>query len=256
MKTKLKTNKPELRSFPAQELRVATNDDGSKVVSGYAITYNALSVDLGGFKEIVAPGSLTRSLKENPDVKCLRDHRSELILGRTTAGTLSLEDQPTGLFFRCTLPNTSAANDLAESLSRGDVSGCSFGFNVMNDTWMDDADGNLIRTLLDLNLFEISVTSFPAYPSTTAALRDALQSAPKEIRARLEQRDDDEDEDTDDETASARCLCACPQCVAGDCDGCSDPDCEDEPCSCDNYSKRSRRRLELRLTLLRMNNPA
>ena len=247
MSKKYKTNDREVRSIPAREIRVATRDDGSKTVSGYAILYNSQSVDLGGFKEIVAPGSVARSLKENPDVLCLRDHKSELVLGRTTAGTLTLDDQPTGLYFTVTLPNTTAANDLAESLSRGDVSGCSFGFSVNNDTWMDDAEGNIIRTLLDLDLFEISITSFPAYPSTTAALRNA----PKEIRSRLKHRDDD---DTDDEQASkeAACLCACPQCVDGNCDECSDADCGDEQCSCGQRSKRYHQHLSLRLSLLEM----
>jgi HK97 family phage prohead protease len=179
-------NQREIRSIPVTELRVATREDGSKVVSGYAILYNSQSVDLGGFREIVAPGALTRTLKENPDVLCLRDHDTKLLLGRTTAGTLTLDDQPTGLYFSCLLPNTSAANDLAESLSRGDISGCSFGFCAVNDTWSDDAQGNIIRTLLDVDLFEISIVSFPAYESTSVSLR----SAPVEIRSRLEHRDE------------------------------------------------------------------
>jgi uncharacterized protein len=243
MNPKKNSNQREIRSIPAKELRVVTRDDGSRAVTGYAILYNSQSVDLGGFREIVAPGSLTRTLRENPDVLCLRDHKSELVLGRTVAGTLTLEDQPTGLSFTVTLPNTTAASDLAESLSRGDVDGCSFGFCVCNDTWLDDSEGNIIRTLLDIDLYEISVTSFPAYPATTAALR----TAPHEIRSRIEHRDDGT---TDD--AAAVCVCPCGSCVDGNCVECSDPDCNDEQCSCSNRSRRQKLQLELRLRQLEL----
>jgi HK97 family phage prohead protease len=97
----------------------------------------------------VAPGALTRTLTENPDVLCLRDHKQELLLGRTTSGTLTLNPDQTGLKFTCSLPATSSGNDLAESLRRGDIDSCSFGFSVANDLWSTDAQGNARRALLD-----------------------------------------------------------------------------------------------------------
>jgi HK97 family phage prohead protease len=250
MKTDQNLNKREIRSITAAEFRVSTNSDGSKTVAGYAILYNSQSVDLGGFKEIVAPGALTRTLQERPDVLCLRDHKTELLLGRTNAGTLTLEDQPTGLHFTVKLPATTAGSDTAESLSRGDIDGCSFGFSVRNDIWNDTADGTIIRTLLDIDLYEISITSFPAYQSTTAALR----SAPVEIRTRIEHRDDEPQiepltERSDDTSA---CVCTCPECVAGDCADCSDLDCDDEECACSMRATRNRKRLEARLRLLEL----
>jgi uncharacterized protein len=249
-------NQREVRTINAAELRVASTSDGSKTVSGFAILYNSQSVDLGGFKEIIAPGALTRTLEENPDVLCLRDHKTELLLGRTNASTLTLEDQPTGLYFTVKLPATTAGSDTAESLSRGDISGCSFGFSVRNDIWNDAGDGLIIRTLLDLDLFEISITSFPAYPSTTAALR----TAPVEIRNRIEHSHDSDEtqpepqiepltERADDTSA---CACTCPECVAGDCADCSDLDCDDEECACSMRATRNRKRLESRLRLLEL----
>ena len=177
------TNK-EIRSGHIKELRVAKTDDGKNTVTGYAIVYNSPSVDLGGFVEIVAPGALTRTLTENPDVLCLRDHDCSLLLGRTLANTLTLTDDNIGLRFECTLPNTTAADDLAESMARGDIDACSFMMSVVNDTWSQDAQGNIIRTLLDIDLSEVSIVSFPAYPDTSAALR----SAPAEIRSQLQSR--------------------------------------------------------------------
>jgi uncharacterized protein len=255
-------NKREVRSITAAEYRVSTNADGSKIVSGYAIRYNSQSVDLGGFKEIVARGALTRTLKESPDVLCLRDHKSELLLGRTLSGTLTLEDQPAGLRFTVNLPATTAGNDLAESLSRGDIDSCSFGFSVQEDEWTPLGQRPAVRTVLDLDLYEISITSFPAYQSTSAALR----SAPVEIRNWIEHRDDEPqpevqivppaepviEEPTVRSDDTEACVCTCAQCAAGDCGLCSDPDCDDEECACSIRATRNRHRLELRLRLLEL----
>lgn len=242
MSLKHRSKEREVRTAKIHEVRVATADDGTHTVQGYAITFNSPSVDLGGFTEIAAPGCLTRTLVENPDVLLLRDHKQELLLGRTTSGTLTLTVDATGLAFSCVLPNTSAGNDLAASLKRGDISACSFGFSTVNDTWSDDAQGNIIRSLLDIDLYEISIVSFPAYESTSASLR----SAPVEIRSRLEAvRDDSLDKEV--------CKCQCAQCVAGSCGICSDADCDDEQCSCGSMRTRSCKHLDLKLRHLELN---
>jgi HK97 family phage prohead protease len=243
MTLKPKANDLEIRSSRIEDVRVSTSDDGSHSVSGYAIVFNSPSVDLGGFTEIVAPTSLTRTLVDNPDILCLRDHKPELLLGRTKAGSLTLSVDEKGLRFTCSLPATSTGNDLAANLQRGDIDSCSFGMSVRDDKWVSDEKGNVIRTLLDIDLFEISVVSFPAYEATSASIR----TAPLEIRTLLESRDDNK-----------ACLCPCPECVAGDCDDCSNPDCDYEFCSCDP-DERSRllhlKRSQLNLRLLELNNP-
>src|ERR1700748_268095 len=99
--------KKEVRTYAASRpLTVRTTPDGSKQVQGYAIVFNSPSVDLGGLTEICSPKMLDRTLKENPDVLAFRDHKQELLLGRTTAGTLELRTDATGLAFTITLPNT------------------------------------------------------------------------------------------------------------------------------------------------------
>lgn len=229
MALKHNPNDIELRSATIKEVRVATADDGSHSVSGYAILFNSDSVVMfapskGLFTETVNPGALTRTLVENPDILCLRDHKQELLLGRTTSGTLTLRTDATGLYFTCSLPATSSGNDIAESLRRGDIDSCSFGMNVVDDVWSHDGQGNVRRTILDLDLFEISIVSFPAYEATSAALR----TAPIEVRTLI----------TTKRTDSV-CLCPCPKCQGGDCEGCSDTDCDSEFCPCDN-EERSR----------------
>ncbi len=58
------------------------------------------------------------------------------------------------------------------SVERQDVAGASFGFSINRDgdEWKDTQEG-LQRTLKDVTLHEITVTSIPAYPDTSVAKR-------------------------------------------------------------------------------------
>lgn len=106
-------NKREQLYLPGRELRVLTSpDDGSRTLTGYAIVYNSPSHDLGGFRELVAPGAATESLRQNPNLLFLRDHDNSILLGRAPK-TLTLTDDAVGLRFACKLPNTSQASDVA-----------------------------------------------------------------------------------------------------------------------------------------------
>jgi uncharacterized protein len=222
--------KREVRTVQANELRITRADDGSKMLSAL-IPYNSDSVDLGGFTETIAPGAFKAALGADADVLCLRDHDSSILLGRTKSKTLSLEDSPNGLRYKCKLPNTTQASDLAESVDRGDLDATSFGFQTISDTWLEDkATGTVRRTLNEVELFEVSPCSFPAYPSSSVSFR----SCPLELRSRLTtKRGDDNDDGTDME-----CECECSQCAGGDCGICSNEACDDEACRC-QYSSRS-----------------
>jgi HK97 family phage prohead protease len=173
----------ETRSVTA-ELRVATSADGTRTISGL-IPYNSESVDICGFRELIAPGALASAFDDSADVLALRDHDPKLLLGRTKSGTLQLTDSAEGLRYTIKLPNTTVGNDLAESISRGDLDATSFGFRCLNDSWAATEDGTVIRTLLQVELIEVSPCSFAAYPDSAVSLR----SAPPEIRSRIEQRD-------------------------------------------------------------------
>jgi HK97 family phage prohead protease len=236
----------EVRHFKARELRVATADDGTRSITGYAAVFNIRSVDFGGWSEMVSPTAFTRTLQESPDVLCLYNHHSGKVLGRTKSGTLSLEVDSVGLKFTCALPDTTVANDMIVSIERGDTDGCSFGFVTESDVWTSQDDGSALRTLLDVTLYEVTITAEPAYPSTSVSLR----SAPKELRSRIldrEQRDDEDDLETD---SDGQCQCDCAQCRSGNCGICSDPDCDDPNCNCPDDDTRSHRcKMEMRLRL-------
>lgn len=195
----------ETRSVTA-ELRVTASDDG-RTIEG-VIPYNSPSVDLGGFTEIIAPGAFAAALEADADIRALLNHDSTLLLGRTKSGTLTLTDSPEGLRYKLKLPNTTAGNDLAEQVSRGDLEATSFGFCCHKETWAVTDDGTTIRTLQEVELFEVSPTGDPAYPDAAVALR----SIPDEFRARIEQKGEPTPEPetpvVDEETDSLRLIVA------------------------------------------------
>lgn len=161
--------KREARIVSNGELR--TTSEGR--ITGYAAVFNSLSDDLGGFAERIMPGAFKRTIK-TADVRALINHDPNLVLGRTTSGTLTLEEDSKGLKFTCELPDTNYANDLRKVISRGDVSQCSFGFAMVKQRWLDDtaSGGNRIRELLDVDLFDVSAVTYPAYQDTSVQLRD------------------------------------------------------------------------------------
>jgi HK97 family phage prohead protease len=161
-------NKIEVRSVCA-ELRAA--DDSKFEIRGLAAGYNSISKDLGGFREVIRKGAFARSLKSNPDVKCLFNHDPNQILGRTKSGTLKLEDTDKGLAFRCQLDKDSTMHrDLYSAIKRGDIDECSFAFACPEggdsfDEVKDERSGKrmVLRTLKDVDLFDVSAVTNPAY---------------------------------------------------------------------------------------------
>lgn len=143
--------------------------EGKKIV-GYAAKFMNRSQDLGGFIEQIDPQAFTRTLSEGADVRALIDHNPSLILGRTVSGTLRLETDSTGLLVEITPPDTTYARDLMVSLERGDVTQMSFAFVTKQDAWAKEGVTN-IRTLLDVDLHDVSAVTYPAYLDTEVGLR-------------------------------------------------------------------------------------
>ena len=151
---------------------------------GYPIVFNKLSVDLGGFREIIAPSAAERMLTEKADVRALVDHDSSRILGRRSAGTLLINVDRKGVYAQIDPPDTSVGRDIYESVNRRDVTGGSFAFRVLTDDWRME-DGMPIRTVEDMTVSEVSVVSFPAYPDTDIRATDVAAKRKRETWDRI-----------------------------------------------------------------------
>lgn len=161
-------------TFERRDLRFKTieirEDAGASTLYGCAAPYETLSSEMWGFREKIARGAFDQSLSEN-DILALYAHEDEMILGRTGSGTLKLRSTDAGLEYEIQLPETTYASDLKALVKRGDVTQCSFGFICREDQW-DYKSTPQIRTLINVDLKEISIVSKPAYPDgTKAALR-------------------------------------------------------------------------------------
>lgn len=143
-------------------------DKESGKITGYAAVFNSLSGDLGGFREQIKPGAFANTL--NADVRALWNHDANIVLGRTTAGTLTLREDNHGLAIEIDPPDTQQARDLMVSITRGDISQMSFGFYTKGDEW-EKRDGENIRTLTEVELFDVSPVTYPAYTDTSVGLR-------------------------------------------------------------------------------------
>lgn len=145
-------------------------DAAEKKITGYAALYNSRSEDLGGFLETIRAGAFTRTLASKPDVRALIDHNQSKILGRTLSGTLILTEDSRGLAVTINPPETQYAADLMTVMARGDVTQMSFAFHSAVDSW-SVVDGQRMRELVDLDLVDVSVVTYPAYPETSVAVR-------------------------------------------------------------------------------------
>jgi len=167
----IKKKKKEIRILKTAELRIKKDGDEPVRIEGYAAVFNKDSEDMG-FIERLAPGAFKNALKTS-DVRALFNHDSNIILGRTSAGTLELKEDKKGLLMTVTPPDTQLIRDMVLSpIERGDITQQSFGFTVKADEWRDIDKDTPVRTITEVKeLFDVSPVTFPAYPDTTVALR-------------------------------------------------------------------------------------
>lgn len=157
----------EVRALGTVEHRAS--EDGAPRIAGYAAVFNS-QADIGGyFREQIAPGAFARSIQSD-DVRALWNHDSNYVLGRKSNRSLTLREDEKGLYFEVVPPETTWAADLVTSIKRGDVSQMSFGFVVRKQQW-DETGKITVRTLLDVELLEVSPVTFPVYDDTSAAVR-------------------------------------------------------------------------------------
>lgn len=178
--------KRELRFTRDAQLELR-GEEKKPVISGYAAVFNSPTNIGSMFREVIKPGAFARAIKENQDVRALVDHIPDKILGRTKSGTLRLSEDEKGLRYEIDPPNTTVATDLLESIRRGDIDQSSFAFTPKSQTWRKDGE-QLVREINDVDLYDVSPVTYPAYESTSVSVRSLFPDGTPEIPE--EYRDD------------------------------------------------------------------
>lgn len=147
---------------------VAIKPDGKKI-GGVAAPYG-VEITFGGRRERIIPGAFAGSI-EGRDILALADHDPRRVLARTKSGTLRLTDTPEGLAFELDLPDTPTAAEVRGLAEAGTLGGVSVGFRVPRG---GEAMIGGVREIRRAELVEVSlISSFPAYPGTSATLRNS-----------------------------------------------------------------------------------
>jgi HK97 family phage prohead protease len=158
------------------EFRAARKPGSPGTMRGYALKYDTLSQNLGGFVETVARGAVDKSLADGLDVLARYNHDDNMLLGRTSSGTVRLSSDDTGLAYEVDLPDTQAGRDLAVLASRGDVFQSSFAFYTRDDEWGETEQGFPLRTLRSVQLVDVAPVNTPAYLDTSSGLRSFAEA--------------------------------------------------------------------------------
>ena len=116
------------------EYRDAENGEKRPVIMGYAAVFNTESRVLNGFVERMHPNAFDEVLATSPDVIGVFNHDRNMLLGRTSNGSLKLTADGYGLRYEL-MPNerTSVGRDVVEWVKDRTVVGSSFAFAVRKD---------------------------------------------------------------------------------------------------------------------------
>ena len=147
------------------------NESGDRIVEGYFAVFDEIYNVWPGVTESIRQGAFDESISQ--DVRALYNHNTDAILGRVSAGTLSLKQDAHGLWgqIKINSKDTEAVN-VYERIARGDITGCSFGFDIETEEREIHEDGSVHFTITKVNpLYEVSPCVFPAYEATNISSR-------------------------------------------------------------------------------------
>lgn len=192
------------------EIRTSEVLTDNKTIYGKAISFDTLSVDLGGFRETIKRGAITQDLINHSDIFARTNHKDDYILARSKngKGSLSLELRDDGLYFSFELPNTEKGNELREHIKRGEITQCSFAFNAAkeanSEVWRNE-NGIIYRDIYKIGyLGDVAPVYKPAYEETYVSMR-AMECAKtlkeeEELKAMQEEKETEEIDETTTET--------------------------------------------------------
>ena len=184
------------KSLQARDIGQLDNNQEAtdkKIISGYFIVFDTETELYPGVREEVSPDALVGV--DLSDVKALIDRDTAKVLGRTKANTLSLSVDSKGLYGEIIVNESDQeAMNLYSRVQRGDVDQCSFGFEILNEEMIQNSDGTVKFIIKSINLYEVSVVTFPAYQETAVEARSkqiedaqkrTLQARKDELKEKL-----------------------------------------------------------------------
>ena len=152
------------------EFQTRTEETGDLYISGYFSVFNSNYELWPGATESIAETAFDGALAD--DIRCLINHETRLVLGRTKSGTLTLKTDSRGLWGEVKInPNDQDAMNLYERVRRGDIDQCSFGFEILDEEF-EDRGGSVHWTIKRVKLYEVSIVTFPAYTDTSVSARE------------------------------------------------------------------------------------
>ena len=162
--------KNQVRSIGKLQTRADNNETDEMKIEGYFVIFNSETKLFENYYEEISDKAFKDI--DLSDIRALADHDTAKVLGRTKSQTLSLSVDDKGLYGEITInKNDSEAVNLYERVKRGDIDQCSFGFNILDETMDTRADGSTKWTITEIELFEVSVVTFPAYADTAVEAR-------------------------------------------------------------------------------------
>lgn len=162
----------EQRVLKMKDMKVR-EDNGRRYLEGYFAVFGDTYRVWDGWVETIERGAFARYLATGEDVKVLWNHDSNIVLGSTGNSTASLREDDTGLWGSVEInENDQEAVSAYARVQRGDVSGCSFGFEIARQEEWWDEDGVYHTKITEVDpLYEVSPCTFPAYAATSISAR-------------------------------------------------------------------------------------
>ena len=162
--------KNQVRSLGKLQTRADNNETDEMKIEGYFVVFNSETKLFENYYDEISDKAFQNI--DLSDIRALADHDTAKVLGRTKSQTLKLSVDDKGLYGEITInKNDSEAVNLYERVKRGDIDQCSFGFNILDETMDTRADGSTKWTITEIELFEVSVVTFPAYADTAVEAR-------------------------------------------------------------------------------------
>lgn len=160
--------------FTTGTVEVRAGDTGKRL-GGYALKYERLSQNLGGYVERILPGAIDKTLSEGTDVMCRFQHEDRYLLGLTSSGTLRLLPDTEGLVYEVDVPATDYGQNCLVLAERSDLRYSSFAFYTVRDDWGLTDQGFPMRSLVEIKIVDVAPVVQPAYLDTSTGLRSLAE---------------------------------------------------------------------------------